>query len=378
MDRVELHRPSSRKRPLADHLNEAMRRRDMSPAELARRTELSRKQVSELLTGNVTLTPDIAVRLEPALGTKASLLLSIDAAYRAAQKDLAAREDLAELTDWALGFPVKALVDRNHIDGDLKGADLVRALLDFFGTASYAAWEAVWPTRKLAFRRTGLGGGNAEALVTWLRLGELQAHRIDTEPFDRDGLVAWVKTMPRLTREPLTEAWSEAVKDLADVGVALVMVEEFKPLTKVNGASYWLLPHKAVVQVSSRTKRADVLWFNILHEVGHVLHDAKRAVFVANHGDTFFSPPDREAAANRFASRALVPDRLIDELLSHGVRKADIERVASEANVGPDVVAGLVAHARRQLYKLAWVNNMWRRYTPVLQDEARVAPRSRP
>jgi len=351
-----------------------MARKDVTAAELARRTDLSRKHISELLAGKVALSPEIAVRLSHALGPSASFLLMIEQAHRAAQAELDADADLESLAGWAAAFPISELVRRGHLDADLAGATEVRAVLKFFGTANLPAWEAVWPQRRLAFRRTRFGDGDVKALQSWLRIGELEAQRIHTAPYDRSLLTDWADTMRRLTGQPLTRAWPAAVNQLAAAGVALVLVEEIKPLTKINGACNWVLPDKVVVQVSGRSKRADILWFNVLHEIGHVLHDAKKTIYIASEEDNLRSSDDEEAAADRFAAKSLLSPHALRGL--HGMRttKKQFLEAARAEGVGVDIIVGAALREEPGLYSRRWVSAMLRRFTTVTQPSGSTVP----
>ena len=285
-------------------------------------------------------------------------------AHRAAQVQLEADRALEGLTDWAKEFPIQELVRRRRLERGLTGALLVRELLTFFGAADRAALEAVWDQRQLAFRRTALGNGSAKAVQTWLRLGEIDAQRIQTHSFDRERLTTWVRAEFRqLTRLPLSNAWHIAVEQLADVGVALVLVPEIKPLTKINGACNWVMPDKVIVQVSSRLNRSDILWFNVLHELGHALNDAKRTIYVASEDDDYRSLPKEEDAADRFAARILGTPSAVARLSGDRTTKKQLQQVASDAQIGDHILAGALLREDGSLYKRRkWLTGMLERF----------------
>ena len=55
----------------------------------------------------------------------------------------------------------------------------------------------------------------------------------------------------------------------AAAGVAVVFVPAL-PKTGVSGATRWLHPQKAIIQLSLRYKSNDHLWFTFFHEAGHI------------------------------------------------------------------------------------------------------------
>jgi HTH-type transcriptional regulator/antitoxin HigA len=71
---------------LGDILAEALEERGLSNADLARRTELSEKHVSQLVNAYIPLSTDVAFKLEQALGIPATLWLSLESNYRAEQE----------------------------------------------------------------------------------------------------------------------------------------------------------------------------------------------------------------------------------------------------------------------------------------------------
>lgn len=49
---------------------------------------------------------------------------------------------------------------------------------------------------------------------------------------------------------------------------------------RANGATRWISPSKAVIQLSLRYKWEDIFWFTFFHEAGHVVLHQKKQVFV--------------------------------------------------------------------------------------------------
>lgn len=63
-------------------LREQLRDRGMSRKEFAARMDLSEMHVSQLINGEIQLTPDVAVRLETVLGVPAKFWNNLEAIYR--------------------------------------------------------------------------------------------------------------------------------------------------------------------------------------------------------------------------------------------------------------------------------------------------------
>ena len=112
---------------------------------------------------------------------------------------------------------------------------------------------------------------------------------------------------------PLTierpEVFEPAMKKLcAEAGVALVFVPEL-PGTSLYGATRWLKPSKALIQLSLRGKSDDHLWFTFFHEAGHILLHGKKEVYIEAQGNGYKETDriSKEKEADLFAQDMLIP-----------------------------------------------------------------------
>lgn len=71
-------------------IRQALQAQGMTQADLARAAGLSPKHISLLVTGQTTLTVDVALKIEAALAFPADVLLSAETAYRLAMARLSA------------------------------------------------------------------------------------------------------------------------------------------------------------------------------------------------------------------------------------------------------------------------------------------------
>ena len=109
------------------------------------------------------------------------------------------------------------------------------------------------------------------------------------------------------------------------------------PKTGVSGATRWLSPDKALIQLSLRYKSDDQLWFSFFHEVGHLLLHGKKEVFIEGNG----LDVEKEAEANRYAADSLIPLGKLRALLAVGRPSlAQVEAFAAEISIAPGIVVG--------------------------------------
>ena len=194
-----------------------------------------------------------------------------------------------------------------------------------------------------AFRVSRKKEASPYALAAWLRCGEIRASAIETKPFSRDGLKAGLAEIRRLTNDPPARFASALKNALADYGVALVILPHL-PRTYAHGATFWLSPGKAVVMMSIRGSWADIFWFSLFHELGHVLLHGNRMTFIED-GDSDPEVVKQEEAADRFAANVLIPPEKHAQLTSLPLATAErMVACARTMGIHPGIVVGRLQH----------------------------------
>ena len=124
-------------------------------------------------------------------------------------------------------------------------------------------------------------------------------------------------------------------------GVAVVFVPEI-PGTSVWGATRWLSPARALMQLSLRYKTDDHLWFTFFHEAGHILLHGKRDLFVEEDQQ---EKSNKETEANSFARDWLIPPPQYRAFCRRGSFScAAVSRFAHEVGIAPGIVVGRLQH----------------------------------
>jgi addiction module HigA family antidote len=313
----------------------------MTQTQLAKRLGVSLKHVNQVINGAASISAELALGLEKVAGVSAAFWLNRESLYRA---DLARQEETAALegsVEWAKRFPVNELKKRNLLPADVKGTDLVRALLRFFGVASPDAWA----DPVVAYRKSQRFESDSYALAAWLRVAEIQAAEIECEPYDHERFLGVLEDVRALTpRGP--KYWQDRLVELcAQAGVAVVPVDTFTG-AKANGATRWLSPTKALIQLSLRHRWEDIFWFTFFHEAGHVALHRKKELFVEGLRPRSDSRDDEwarlEDEADKFASRLLIPPQYERRL--RYLTLSEVPTFAAEVGVGPAIIVGRLQH----------------------------------
>jgi HTH-type transcriptional regulator/antitoxin HigA len=132
------------------------------------------------------------------------------------------------------------------------------------------------------------------------------------------------------------------------------------PGTKAHGATFWLGREKAVLMLSLRGKWADIFWFSLFHELGHLLLHDRQTVFIED-DETAPDMQTKEAEADRFAADHLIPPR--QYALFAGRRLFDpgaIKAFATSIGIDPGIVVGRLQHDGH--LKNEWRNDLRTRY----------------
>jgi len=185
------------------------------------------------------------------------------------------------------------------------------------------------------------------AAAAWLRQGERVAQQIRTEPYNQEGFVKALYQIRKLTTAD-PEVFVPRARELCSaVGVAIVFIPEL-PATRAYGATRWLTPTKAILQLSLRGKTDDFLWFTFFHESAHILKHGKRDVFIeAPDGTKDQETQRKEKEANTFASDFLIPKPAFDQLRRQKLfTNQAVQHFAAQLGIAAGIVVGRLHHEK--------------------------------
>jgi len=313
----------------------------MSQAELARRTGRPTKTINGIIKGREALTPDTALQLEIVLGVKARFWNSLERNYREHMARVRESERLESDVAWLKQLPIKVMKLRGWLPKTPDLVENVRAALTFFGVASVKEWERVYMSPQVSYRKSHKCKDNPAAVATWLRAGEIVAKGIECSPYSEVVFRDALSELRTLTQEDPKVFQPAMIKLCAQGGVAVAFVPEFKG-APISGATRWLNPRKALIQLSLRYKTNDQLWFSFFHESGHILNHGKRDVFIETNGD---DGSREEKEADRFACDFLIPPNDYKNIAGHAQYSHDkVVDFAESIGVHPGLVVGRLQH----------------------------------
>lgn len=324
--------------PPGEMLRESLEALGMSQSELAMRIGRPKKTINEIIKGKAALTPETALQLERALGVPSGFWNNSEFQFREFQAQRQEEERLRQEVEWLNDLPIREMAKFGWIHIHEDKVRQLREVLDFFGVASPEAWRRLWLGPNVAFRRTQAFRNDPALLAGWLRVGEIQAREISCAPFNGSRFEKSLEKIRKLTlEEPST--YRKLLPDIcAEAGVALVFLPE-PPRLSISGATRWLTPMKALMQISLRYTTDDQFWITFFHEAGHILLHGKRDVFL----EIDEQGPSAESAADNFAVQQLLGGNGLDRLLSSGApNRESLKAHAAMIDLAPGVLVGIL------------------------------------
>ncbi len=346
--------------PPGEYLEEVLFELGMTKDELARRMSRPATKFSAVYTGDKAITSETALQLEKVVGVPAHIWSELESEYRltlARNQQARDAEKLRDERGLVAKFCYSELVKLGYAARQSKAVEKVRELQSFFGVTSLKNIPTL--KRYQAAFRQGKGRRSPEATAAWLRIGELAGQKATLPPFNKKGLQKALLDIRKLTRLSPEEFEPRLHEILSGVGVEFVLCPHL-PKTYLHGAVFWLGKNKAVLMLTIRGSWADVFWFSLFHEIGHLLLHNKQTVFLeGDRQDQEFETAEHEA--DRFAADTLISSDAYKSFVdTKAFYPQDIKTFASRLEIDPGIVVGRLQHDR--CIKNAWHNDLRKRY----------------
>ena len=321
-----------------EFLAEELDARGWSQVELAEILARPPRLINEIIAGKRAITPETAKGLAAAFGTSPQLWMNLETSYQLSKAQIAENEVSRRARLYST-FPVKDLLKRGWIEASENIDVLEQRFLVYFGMASVDAK----PTFAHAAKKSAYEGDNI-AQLAWLNRAKQIAKAVQVAKYSPAALR---DAIPELRR---CMEYTEEIKNipviLAKAGVRVVVVEHL-PGSKMDGACFWM-DGTPVIALSLRFDRVDNFWFNLFHEISHVLNGEGKdeAIYEVIDPSQKGLPP-HEVRANKDAESYCVPPDEMDGFVARVnplFSKQAVIGFASRLHVHPGVVVGQLQH----------------------------------
>ncbi len=344
--------------PPGDTISDYLESLGWTQKDLALRTDLTPKTVSEICNGKAPISPRTALAFEKVFERPAHFWLGLQRLHDEYEIRKVEATRFESWKEWAKKFPLKQMMKSGYFTHLGEVEDSWETLLRFFAVSSPKGWESVWKSTNAAFRQTSKCSISHEAVTAWVRATEVFAAHLESavtlSEFDARQFRLLIPEMRRQTAKNFVTAVENVQELCARVGILFVVVPELGK-TGISGCTRWLSDTKVVVALTFRHKRDDIFWFTFFHELGHVLLHRKIYRFVLDNAaeslnDSVVDIPMEafEEEANRFAADTLIDPTALSNYLNAGIINDEtLLAFAEEQGIGPGIVVGRLQHLGR-------------------------------
>lgn len=317
---------------------EMLETNSMTQLDLAYKTGINKKTINEIVKGKAPITVATALKLEYVFDIKASFWCNLESNYREKLERKKDFESIINEEKYLNDIPYLEMSKRkwDFIEPTNDSYERVINLRKFFAVASLEFDTEL--KRKLAFRKSANKNFSFESLYCFLRYGEIQSNKEVYNKFDIDELKKASLEIRKLANNSFLSQFEKIKKILLQCGVYLVY-ETNLPHTYINGVSYKITPDKAIIMISNKGKKDDILWFTFFHEIAHLIKHSKKEVFIDSDNDI---KNDIEYEADEYSRNILIPDNEYDDFVKT-TKKYTTNAIcdfARKNNILPGIVVG--------------------------------------
>ncbi len=338
--------------PIAIHpgefLEEILEDYSITQVELSERIGLHKKVINEIINGKNPITHLTAFKLSKIFPMSFEYWINLQNSFEDDLARIEVKEKInKEISNFLPAFKLvyKELSDHNFLDG-LRWVSgnfehIILELQRFFAVDSLGYVQE--PTLEVAFRKYNRKNLDNYNLAAWLRLGEIKAINTNTSTFSEKKLKENLNKIKDLSIENSKVYLSKVEKILLDCGVVLACIPYLKN-TYIQGATKRISSDKYLIMLNTTKQDEGKFWFNLFHEIGHLLEHKKLESFVDINDDGIKSKLEKEA--DSFAQKMLIPDfkKVVEKIKSYSRLDIGIIEVSKKLNISTAILAGRITH----------------------------------
>jgi len=290
-------------------LREELKERGIKQKDFANSIGMQKSHLSEIITGNHSITPQIADKLEQQLNIPSVDWLNLQNQYDYDVRCLKAR-NISEhdacntLNDYYKMFDINIVLNRLHIT-DTSLSEKAKNLVDTCNIKTEAEMEHLLNDAYCKFGKVVTDG---YSLMTWMLLAHAASKSINVSGvYNQTDIHKLVSELcpifhqNRNTLEKVSEKFSE-------YGIKFCVVEKVNKLS-VDGYSFFDNGVPTII-ITKRYNRIDNLAFTVLHEIKHIFSDLiESSTYSHIQIENYSRKNKKEIEADNFAANALIPKK---------------------------------------------------------------------
>lgn len=340
--------------PPGTFIEEEIKERGWSQVDLAYILGMSPQQLSPILKGKHSITPDMAVSFGEAFDMPAEFFANLQKQY---ELSIAKIPDpgVRKRSLWQTAYPVREMIRRGWIEDSDPGL-LDAQMLRFFECNRIQDVPIIGENATVvahAARKSGYENTTA-IQYAWLYRVRHIARMIDAPKYSKKTLQNSLQDIRASMIDP--DDISAIPKILLACGVRFVLVEAL-PQSKIDGVCLWL-GGQPVIGVTTRLDRLDNFCFVLRHEIEHVLLEHGKedeyspvdefdseAAYATTEG------PNEERLANAAALEFCIPQSQLESFLirkGRFISEQDVVGFAARMEIHPAIIVGQIQHRKKK------------------------------
>lgn len=322
-------------------LKEVLESNNMTQKELSARIGITPKHLNLIISGKADISSETAFKLEKVFSLSASFWNNLQRQYDEDKMAILEEQQISEEEKSLYDASVYSqIVSYGYLQRETKIERKIIQLRGFFGVSNLLNVKPTINANAL-FRKSMKVPTNDFSLAAWMKICEIETDAITVRSgLDIEKLKSKLIEIKNLNTLDPNEIVANLENIFAECGVAFAVVKIIKGapvqgfIRKIN--------NKVRLCVTLRYNYADIFWFTLFHEIGHLL-DTQNEFFVD------FSGADRsgnaEKIADDFATQQLI-DRAayIKFVRERDFTRPSVQRFANENGLIPGILVGRLHH----------------------------------
>lgn len=284
-------------------LKEILEDRGMTQRELAIRTDVTETHVSNIVNCLKPISVSYAKKLEYALDIDVSFWVNLQANYDSEMADF---EEVNSISDKELEILTKLkgvteyVQEIGFLRSDIQGSMLVIELRKLLNISSLNRIPEI--SQAGAYRLAVADSVDPYVLFTWLRIADLiTMNQQVNQELDIDKLQDNLQSIRELAFLDVETIRLRLKEMFAECGIKFAIIKHFTG-APVQGVIKRNNDGTLSLIMTIRRKFADVFWFTLFHEIGHIINGDIDDQLI----DYEFIKSEAEECANEFAANKLI------------------------------------------------------------------------
>lgn len=289
-------------------LREELKERGIKQKDFANSIGMQKSHLSEILTGNRNITPQIGDKLEQQLNIPSVDWLNLQNQYDydvrcLKERNIAEQEAINKLNEYNKIFDVRILLKRLHIT-DTSSPEKLKILVNRCNIKPVAEMQLLCEG---AYKKSEKTGTDNRMLMTWMLLAHAASKSINVSGvYNQMDIHKLVGELCSIFHQN-TNTLEKVSKKLSEYGIKFCIVEKVNK-SSVDGYSFFDKGVPTII-IIKRYNRIDNLAFTVLHEIKHIFSDLTESSNYSHIQIENYSRKNKEEIeADNFAANALIPN----------------------------------------------------------------------